>query len=209
LIAGGELDIASPAGYLNSQVFALLAPLILLIFAIGAGAGAVAGEEEKGTLDFVLAHPVRRSRLVLQRSLALVALVGTLTIVLFVTVASVSLLVDLEIGVGRLIAASVSAGLLAALFGMVALAGGSLRSGRTQAIALAVGLVVASWLLDGFGQSVDVLEPLRPLSPYYQAMGRNPLREGIAVGSWVLLMAITSLLVTVAALGLQRRDLRQ
>lgn len=209
MIAGGELDIASPAGYLNSQVFALLAPLILLIFAIGAGAGAVAGEEEKGTLDFVLAHPVRRSRLVLQRSLALVALVGTLTIVLFVTVASVSLLVDLEIGVGRLIAASVSAGLLAALFGMVALAGGSLRSGRTQAIALAVGLVVASWLLDGFGQSVDVLEPLRPLSPYYQAMGRNPLREGIAVGSWVLLMAITSLLVTVAALGLQRRDLRQ
>ena len=28
LFAGGELDIASPAGYLNSQVFALMAPLI-------------------------------------------------------------------------------------------------------------------------------------------------------------------------------------
>ena len=27
LFAGGELDIASPAGYLNSQIFALMAPL--------------------------------------------------------------------------------------------------------------------------------------------------------------------------------------
>ena len=44
LFAGGELDIASPAGYLNSQVFALMAPLILLIFAVGAGADAVAGD---------------------------------------------------------------------------------------------------------------------------------------------------------------------
>ena len=49
LFAGGELDLASPVGYLNSQVFALTAPLVLFIFAIGAGSGAVAGEEEKGT----------------------------------------------------------------------------------------------------------------------------------------------------------------
>ena len=45
LFAGGELDLTSPAGYLNSQIFALLAPLVFLIFTIGAGAGAVAGEE--------------------------------------------------------------------------------------------------------------------------------------------------------------------
>ena len=43
LFAGGELDLASPVGYLNSQVYALMAPLLLLIFSIGAGAAAVAG----------------------------------------------------------------------------------------------------------------------------------------------------------------------
>jgi ABC-2 type transport system permease protein len=68
LFAGGELDIASPAGYLNSQVFALMAPLLLLIFTIGAGASAVAGEEERGTLDLLLAHPLRRRAWVVQAS---------------------------------------------------------------------------------------------------------------------------------------------
>jgi ABC-2 family transporter protein len=127
---------------------------------------AVAGEEEKGTLDFVLAHPVRRTSYVLQRSLSLVALVAALTVILLATVAVGSLLVDLEIGFGRMIAACVSVGLLASLFGMVALAGGAVRPGRAQAISLAAGLAVASWLLDGFGQSVDALEPFRPLSPW-------------------------------------------
>ena len=87
LFAGGELDIASPAGYLNSQVYALMAPLVLLIFAIGAGAGAVAGEEERGTLDLLLAHPLRRRDYVVQRFLALAALVSALTVVLLATVA--------------------------------------------------------------------------------------------------------------------------
>jgi beta-exotoxin I transport system permease protein len=85
---------------------------------------------------------------------------------LLATVAVGSLLVDLEIGFGRMIAACVSVGLLASLFGMVALAGGAVRPGRAQAISLAAGLAVASWLLDGFGQSVDALEPFRPLSPW-------------------------------------------
>ena len=40
-----------------------MAPLILLIFAVGAGADAVAGEEERGALDLLLAHPLRRRRL--------------------------------------------------------------------------------------------------------------------------------------------------
>ncbi|MEX2420705.1 MAG: ABC transporter permease subunit, partial [Actinomycetota bacterium] len=200
LFAGGELDIASPAGYLNSQIFALMAPLILLIFAIGAGAGAVAGEEERGTLDLLLAHPLRRRDYVHQRSLALAALVAALTIALLVTVALGSQLVDLEIGFGRLLAASVSVGLLALLFGALALAAGAIRPGRA-AIAVAAGLVVVAWLLDGLGQAVDALEPWRPLSPYYQAIGQNPLREGAPWAGWAILAAATGVLIALPGLA--------
>ncbi|MET1010144.1 MAG: ABC transporter permease subunit [Gaiellaceae bacterium] len=209
LFAGGELDIASPAGYLNSQVFALMAPLILLIFAVGAGADAVAGEEERGTLDFLLAHPLRRRDYVVQRVLALTALVAGLSAVLLATVWLGSLAVDLEIGFGRLVAASASVGLLALLFGVLALAAGSVWPGRSRAIAVAAGVAVAAWLLDGLGQAVDVLDAWRPLSPYYQAIGRNPLREGAPWSGWGALAAATALLAAVAAAGLERRDLRQ
>lgn len=209
LFAGGELDLASPAGYLNSQVFALTAPLVFFVFAIGAGSGGVAGEEERGTLDFLLAHPVRRWDWVVQRFLALGASVAALTGVLLASVALGSRLVDLEIGFPKLLAASVSVGLLTLFFGTVALAVGALRPGRAQAIAVAAGLAVAAWLLDGLAQAVDVLDPVRALSPYYQALGRSPLREGAPWTGWAILVAATGALVVAAAAGLERRDLRQ
>jgi ABC-2 type transport system permease protein len=209
LFVGGELDIASPVGFLNSQIYALLAPLLLLIFTVGAGAGAVAGEEERGTLDLLLAHPVRRRDYVVQRFLALAALVAALTVVLLATVAFGSWLVDLEIGFGRLLAASVSVGLLAVLFGAVALAAGAVRPGRARAIAIGTGLAVAAWIFDGLAQAVDALEPWRPLLPYYHALGQNPLREGAPWAGWALLVAATAVLVAGAAVGLERRDVRQ
>jgi ABC-2 type transport system permease protein len=209
LFAGGELDLASPVGYLNSQIFALTAPLVLLIFAIGAGAGAVAGEEERGTLELVLAHPVRRRDFVLQRFLALVALVAALTVVLLATVAVGSWLVDLEIGFGRLVAASVSVGLLAALFTATALAAGAIWPGRARAIAVAAGLAVAAWIFDGLAQSVAALEPWRPLAPYYHALGQNPLRDGVPWAGWTLLVVATALVAGLGAIGLERRDTRQ
>lgn len=209
LFAGGELDLSSPAGYLNSQVYALTAPLLLLIFSIAAGASAVAGEEERGTLELVLAHPVRRRGYALQRFVALTALVAVLTVVLLATVAIVSWLVDLEIGFGRLVSASVSVGLLAVLFGALALAAGAISPGRAKAIAIAAGLAVASWIFDGLAQAVDALEPWRPLLPYYHALGQNPLREGAQWAGWAILTAATFVFAAAAAAGLDRRDVRQ
>ena len=209
MFVGGELDLASPAGFLNSQVFALTAPLLLLIFAIGAGSAAVAGEEERGTLDLLLAHPLRRRDFVVQRFLALVALVGALTAVVLAAVVLCSWLVDLDVGLGRVLAASVSVGLLALLFGTMALAVGAVRPGRARAIAVASGLAVAAWLLDGLAQAVGVLDALRPLSPYYQTLGQNPLREGAPWAGWALVAGATAALVVCGAIGLERRDARQ
>jgi len=186
-----------------------MVPLVFLIFAIGAGAAAVAGDEERGLLDLVLAHPVRRRDYVVQRFVALALLVAALSLLLLAVVAVASRLVDMDIGVDRLLAASTSVWLLALLFGTVALATGAVRPGRTAAIAVAAALAVASWLLDGLSQAVDVLDALRPLSPYYQALGRNPLREGAVWGAWAILAVATAFLALVAAFGLERRDLRQ
>jgi ABC-2 type transport system permease protein len=209
LFVGGELDLVSPAGFLNSQVYAVTAPLIMLVFSIGAGSGAVAGDEERGTLDLVLAHPLGRRDYVVQRFLALAALGGVLTAMLLAIVVLGSWLVDLDIGFGKVLAASLSVFLLAVFFGALALAVGALKPGRAAAIAVAAGVAVAAWLLDGLGSAVDVLEPWRPLSPFYQVIGRNPLREGALWSGWAIVAAATGVLVVLGVGGLQRRDLRQ
>jgi ABC-2 type transport system permease protein len=135
--------------------------------------------------------------------------VVALTVVLCATVAVGSLLVDLEIGFGKLVAASLSVGLLALLFAAVALAAGAIRVGRAPAIAVAAGLAVAAWIFDGLARSVDALEGWRPLTPYYHALGQNPLREGAPWAGWALLVAATAFIAVLAATGLERRDTRQ
>ncbi|HET7856017.1 MAG TPA: hypothetical protein VFL41_06125 [Gaiellaceae bacterium] len=85
----------------------------------------------------------------------------------------------------------------------------AIRPGRAGAIAVAAALAVAAWLLDGLASAVDPLDAVRPLSPYYQALGRNPLREGAPWAGWAVLAAATTAAAACGAFGLERRDLRQ
>ncbi len=53
-------DLTSPEGYLNSQLYVFMVPLVFLVFTVGRSSGAVAGEEERGTLELLLSYPIRR-----------------------------------------------------------------------------------------------------------------------------------------------------
>jgi hypothetical protein len=52
--------IFDPSGFINFTVFSYM-PVVLGIFAIQAGGGLLAGDEEKALLDLVLAHLVSRT----------------------------------------------------------------------------------------------------------------------------------------------------
>jgi ABC-2 type transport system permease protein len=56
---GDAAAIATPEGYLGMYGFSLL-PIIVGVFALLAGSGLLASDEESGRLDLILAHPVSR-----------------------------------------------------------------------------------------------------------------------------------------------------
>src|SRR5262245_28114077 len=77
---GDMTRMFSPEGYLTVRYFSLM-PLILGVFAVLAGSGLLAADEESGVLDLVLAHPVSRTGLFLGRLAAFVtAAAGVLAI---------------------------------------------------------------------------------------------------------------------------------
>ena len=51
-------------------------PLLLLVFAIGLGARAIAGSEQEGTLELLLSNPVTRRTVVAERYLAMVGMIA-------------------------------------------------------------------------------------------------------------------------------------
>jgi ABC-2 type transport system permease protein len=142
---------ASPPGYLQGTVFALLGPLLVLMMAVSTGTRAVAGDEEAGTLDLLLAHPVSRTRLVLERFGALAAAVAWLGLVFWAATVAAVAAADLGVGTGRIAAATAGLVLLALDFGSVALAAGARSGRRGLTLLAAVSLVMgglALWSLN-------------------------------------------------------------
>jgi ABC-2 type transport system permease protein len=207
LVAGGNQDPTTAAGYLNQQLFGLLAPLLALAYAISAGARSIAGEEERGTLDLLLAHPVGRVRVVLEKAAAMLG--GTLLIglVLWGGLAAGAAVVGMDVGLWPLAAASLATVLLGLAGGALALAVGAAVGHRTVAIGAATAVLVATYLVNSLAGLVTGLEPWRKLSPFWLAYSGDPLRAGLDPTHTAILLAISLALVLAGATAFTRRDL--
>lgn len=205
----GVADVTSPEGYLYSAVFNLMIPLLFLIFAATWGARAIAGDEETGALDLLLAHPVGRVRLLLERFAALAAgtaALGGLVVLLLVAVAPAAGL-D-AIPPGRLAAAVASLVLLSTCFGALAIATGGVTGSRAAVLAVTAGAGVVAYFANSLAPKVEAIEWLQKLSPFYHYLAGDPLRNGIDPGHAGVLLGITAALLLLAAVAFDRRDLR-
>ena len=51
LFATAGADMSTPVGYLQIELLSFMAPILVILYAVTAGSGAVAGEENRRTLD--------------------------------------------------------------------------------------------------------------------------------------------------------------
>ena len=200
-------DITSPAGYMQSEIFSIMAPLLLMILAIGAGARATAGEEEGGTLDLLLATPIQRGRVVLEKFGAMVTAAVGVGIVLWIALVLAGPLAGLHVGLGNLAAATASAVLLGVAFGSIALLIGCWRGHKGLSIAITVSLAVVTYLLDILAPLVERVKDLQLLSPFYYYIGHNPLRDGFSMDHAFVLLAIAAVALVFSLVAFDRRDL--
>lgn len=204
----GGTDYGTVAGYLNTQLYSLTAPLVVLGVAIAAGAAAVAGEERAGTLGLVLTYPVSRTRFALEKWAALVLQVLGAALLVAVGILAGAAVGGVELPWEGLTAVSLHLVLLAMAFGTLALAVGAATGDRTLALGVAVGLALLSYVANGLFALVDGLEGLREVSPWYHYQGVEPLTEGVAWDSLALLASLVAVLLAAGLAGFRTRDLR-
>jgi len=204
-IIGG--DFTTPAGYLRSETFSSLGPILFLVFAVGAGARAIAGEEEDGTLDLLLSTPIRRRQLLIDKIGAMVVTATALAAVLFVTLWIVGPPFDLTVPAIDLGAACLMLLLVGLAFGAIALAIGCATGHRGLALGITGGFGVFSFVINALAPSVDALGWLRPLSPFRWYLDPDPLVSGIAWTNVVVLLTITAAGYVIAWKTFDRRDL--
>jgi ABC-2 type transport system permease protein len=207
VFAGGFTDLTSPEGYLNSQLYSLLVPILFLIFTIGRGSGAIAGEEERGTLDILLSNPTMRVQVLIQKFAAIVVATSVLAFVLWLSVVIGGVLVDMNLSLWRTAQVTLSAVLLGVVFGALALMLDSAFGKRSLSTGIAGALAIATYFMYAFAPLVEGLEPVEKVFPYYYYIGADPLTNGLNLAHAAVLIGITAALLAAAIVTFERRDL--
>ncbi len=204
---GGQLDFTSASGYLGSELFSFMIPILFLVASIGNGAGSIAGEEERGTLDLLLSAPVSRTRVALEKLAAMGLEVAGLGVVFWLSLWAGARAFGMDVSAAHLGAATILLVLLAVAYGAVAfmLAAGTGRKGL--AIGAAVAVAVAAYFANSLAALVDALEPFQKLSPFYHYAAADPLHHGLDVSHTLFLVAIAAAAGAVGVVLFGRRDL--
>jgi len=200
------MQMFTPAGYLNLEFFSYMT-IIIGIFVVMAGSGLLAGDEENGTLDLILAHPVSRSVLFVGRSLAF--LVATIAILVltwlgFVLVVPGTLM---DVTAGELALPLVSLFGILAIFGSLALMLSMLMPSRRLAAMTSGILLVACYFINALASLNDTMDKIAEYLPFRYYQGGLAI-DGMEWGQWAAMLGVSALFVLVAGWRFERRDIR-
>ncbi len=203
---GGMTALFTPAGYLNTYFYSYM-PIIFGIFAVLAGSGLLIADEEQGTLDLIMAHPVSRPLLFAGRLLSLLA--GMAAILAIVWAGFIVYKPAGWVDVGPLFLLYPLVSLLAAMvfFACLALCLSILLPSRGAATAVAGLLLVGNYFLTSLANlDPDLTQVVRftPLN-YYQ--GGNAV-NGLAWNHICGLLGAALILALLAGFLFDRRDIR-
>jgi ABC-2 type transport system permease protein len=196
-----------PGGYIVGETFTLIAPITLVAYAVIAGASAVAGEERDGTMSMLSAQPVTRTRLLLAKAGGLALSLLAVTATFWVGMALADLAFNSELTPLGLAAATIHLLFLALAFAAIALAVGA-ATGRPQIASGAAGGIALTAYLTNAMFPLAGLNRWSELSPWYYALGSDPLRNGIDLAHLGVLTGLVGIALVLAVITFRRRDLK-
>lgn len=205
-LIGDAASFTQLPSYIATQLYGIRVPLFLMIMSLVLAQTLTVSEEEKGTLRTLLATPLSRGRILLEKWLAGIvimsfALLAT-TAATYAGVASIDEAVPHDI-IWKL--ALLSLCFAAAAFSLpfaTALATGS------RAITMVVGIAatIGSFILSSFTAMVAWLEPWDVISLLHYYDTANVAKDGLNVGHIIVLLGITVASLVGGWLLFRRRD---
>ncbi len=188
-IWGGNLDyVDTPAGWLGLELYGIFLPLVLAIIGVSSGAAAIGSEEDSGTLELLLASPVGRTRIVVEKSLSVSAQLAIVGMSVWFGVALGTLLFPFEVSLTHVLAATLMGWLFGTTTSYFAMCVQSITGKKGVAIGFGAGLVASSYIANILSQLINGFSYLKYISIFYYYDGANVLIEGLKVESLMVLL---------------------
>ena len=207
LFGGG--DMSTPEGFYQIETFGMMAPIAVMVVTVTIGARALAGEEQHRTMGLLLANPVKRSTVIYQKTITMVLYGLAVGFSIFAGVAIGSLLGGLGMSIGNIAATSFLVTLVGLVFGALGLALSAATGRVNVAVYGTVGVALILYVLNALLPFNDSLVGYAKISPFYYYLTSDPLFSGMHWGHAAVLTVLTVILVALALVFFQRRDLRQ
>ena len=206
--AGSDFSIADPAAYLQSQ-FMTWVVLIVGGMMTAQAFNAITNAERNGKMDAALSLPISRREFLLGRMVtsAITVLVALGTSV----IAAIGLsqaIPEFDLAAGDLFLAIYGAFfIIMAQTSIAYMLAATIPSRWKWAGAVAYVSFFAAYLLNGFKSAVDLFDTLSPLFlfNYYSAV--EIITDGVNLGNWLVLVAVTLGCGTIAWWGIDRKEL--
>ncbi len=205
-MAGGA-DMATASGYLTGEMYSIVVPFTVMFVAASSAARAFGGEMENETIGLVLSTPTRRTRLAIDKILAMIIHVtvacGLIGLLVWVGVA----VSGIDISAVNVVAISLMLTLLSVFVGGISMVVSIVTGRGVLAILAGMLVAIAMYAWSSFVPMADAISELAWLSPWHHYIGTDPLGSGVDWGSAALL-AILAVLPLVAGVYLfKRRDI--
>ena len=203
----GQHD-GTAAGLAMSGVFFVMAPLVLLTYAIGLGSSAAVGEEEARTLPILLSNPLRRRSILLTKTAVVIIGVVIITVLTWLGAEVSGAILGMDLSNQGVLASSVQLLGMVLLFGALSLGISAWRGSSALGIGIAAGLALASYFITTLLPVVEELADLARLTPWYLYSGADSLSQGINVVLLVIAVGLGAALLGMGVYTLDRRDLK-
>jgi ABC-2 type transport system permease protein len=194
------------------SILIIFMPLVAAIYGIINGTGALAGEEEDGRLEMIVALPLPRWQIVAAKALALVVS----SVIIFLIVAAVSAVVfvaiesqiETDLTAVDLFTAVLSAWPLMFAVSMISLFLAAFAPSRRIAASIAAVILVVGYFGSNLAHSTELLEPFEPLFLFTYLDGSGAaITAGQQTGDSVVLLTIGFVAAALALFFFDRRDL--
>ena len=207
-LLGDTAAYTTITGWLNFQVFDQMV-FAGIILGIIIGGGILAGEESEGTLQSLLAMPVKRAAVYWQKFAAIAVIVGIVTVMLlFGSLLGVALIGE-STSIGSVFLAAVAAFLVTLFFTALTYAVGAI-TGRRGIAGAAVGLFAfASFMLTSLANGISALKYVDYLSPFHYYNKPSPLTGEFQIVDVLVLLVAALVLLAIGYKAFTRRDIYQ
>jgi ABC-2 type transport system permease protein len=205
-----NIDLGSFAGYIASVALQFM-PLLLGVYMLLAGADTIAGEDDNGTLEMVVAMPLPRWQIVTVKALSL-AVFSLLALLIIGSISAVALAIVLQTTSADATPAQLFVAFVAAWPLMLAVMAMSLfmsafLPNRKIAVAVMVAIYLVSFLLKSIGSIVTALEGLKVLSIFnYLDSSVTIFTEGPQLADIAVLLVIALVFFLLALWTFQSRN---